>query len=92
MKVIMKKMCNTTYKTKKPPVIVRLCIMLLFTSSVVTGLLKRWELFGLCLGVLLMIVIGVCYMLLSTTIDERFDKLEELVKSKREDPKEENKQ
>ncbi len=82
----MKKM-SKTYKAKSPPLAIRLFTVVLLFASVVSGLLKRWDMFGLSLGVLLIIVILVCYILLSKTIDERFDKLEKLIKSKDEKPK-----
>ena len=87
----MKKM-SKTYKAKDPPIAIRLLTVLLLFVSVFSGLLKRWDLFGLSLGVLLIIVILVCYILLSTTIDERFDQLEKLIKLKDENPENEQKQ
>ena len=86
MKIIMKKM-STTYKAKTPPIAIRLFTVLLLFVSVFSGLLKRWDLFGLSLGVLLIIVILVCYIFLSKTINERFDQLEKLIKLKDEKPK-----
>ena len=80
------------YKAKSPPLIVRLLTVFLLCASVITGLLKRWDAFGLSLGVLLIIVILVCYELLSKTIDERFDQLEKLIKLKDENPENEQKQ
>ena len=93
--MVMKKMSKTyskTYKAKKPPIALRLLTVFLLFVSVFSGLLKRWDLFGLSLGVLLIILILVCYILLSTTIDERFDQLEKLIKSKDDKPKDEQKQ
>jgi hypothetical protein len=80
------------YRAKKPPLVFRLCMMFLFLSSVLTGLLKRWELFGLSLGVLLITLILVCYILLSMKIDERFDQLEKLIESKDDNVTDEQKE
>jgi hypothetical protein len=86
MKIIRKKV-SKTYEFKKPPLAVRLFTAFLLFASVFLGLLKRWDLFGLSLGVLLITVILVCYMFLGKTINERFDKLEKLIKSKDENSK-----
>ena len=86
MKYIMKKF-SKTYKAKTPPIAIRLLIVFLLFVSVFSGLLKRWDLFGLSFGVLLIIVILVCYIFLNKTIDERFDQLEKLIKLKDEKPK-----
>ena len=91
MKFIMKKMCKT-YKAKNPPIAIRLLTVFLLFVSVFSAILKRWDLFGLSLGVLLIVVILVCYILLSTTIDERFDQLEKLIESKGKEPKAEQKE
>ena len=88
----MKKKMSKTYKAKTPPIAIRLLTVFLLFVSFFLGLLKRWDLFGLSLGVLLIIVILVCYILLSTTIDERFDQLEKLIKLKDENPENEQKQ
>ena len=85
MKYIRKKM-SKTYKAKDPPIAFRLLTLFLLFVSVFSGLLKRWDLFGLSLGVLLAILILVCYVLLSTTIEERFDQLEKLIKLKDKNP------
>ena len=68
------------YKTKYPHLIVRLFTVFLLCVAVVTGLLKRWDAFGLSLGVLMIIVVFECYILLRVKMDERFDKLEKLIK------------
>lgn len=91
MKIIRKKI-TTTYKFKKPPLAVRLFTVFLLFASVFWLLLKRWDLFGLSLGVLLIIVILVCYIYLSQTINERFDRLEKLIKLKDENPKDQQNQ
>ncbi len=87
----MKKM-SKTYKAKDPPIAIRLLTVLLLFVSVFSGLLKRWDLFGLSLGTLSIIVILVCYILLSKTIDERFNQLEKLIRLKDENPKDGQKQ
>jgi len=69
------------YKAKYPFLIVRLFTVCLLCASVVTGLLERWDAFGLSLGVLIIIVVFECYILLSIKMDERFDKIEKLINS-----------
>ena len=80
------------YKAESPPIAIRLLAVFLLFAAGFTGLLKRWDVFGLCLSVLLLIVILVCYELLSKKIDERFDQLEKLIELKDKKPKAEQKQ
>ena len=68
------------YVAKCPPLIVRLLTVFLFALSVFSGVIKRWDLFGLSLVVLLIIVVLDCYRLLSLKIDKRFDELENFIK------------
>ena len=88
---IMKKV-SKTYKAERPPIAIRLLAVFLLFAAVFTGLLKRWDAFGLSLSVLLLIVILVCYELLSKKIDKRFDQLEKLIKLKDKKSKDEPKQ
>ena len=78
---------SETYKAKSPPIAIRLLTVVLLFISVIAGFFKLWEISGLSFGVLLIVVILVCYQLLSKTIDERFDKLEKLIELKDENSK-----
>ena len=66
---------------KCPTVVVRLITLLLFITSVLSGVLKRWDLFGISLAVLLIIVILECYRLLSLKFDERLNEIKSLFES-----------
>ena len=86
------KKVSETYKAKTPPVAIRLLTVVLLFISLIAGFFKLWEISGLSFGVLLIVVILVCYQLLSKTIDERFDKLEKLIKLKDQNSKDDPKQ
>ena len=83
---------SETYKAKSPPIAIRLLTVVLLFISVIAGFFKLWEISGLSFGVLLIVVILVCYQLLSKTIDERFDNLEKLIELKDENSKDYQKQ
>ena len=83
---------SETYKAKSPPIAIRLLTVVLLFISVIAGFFKLWEISGLSFGVLLIVVILVCYQLLSKTIDERFDNLEKLIELKDENSKDDQKQ
>ena len=68
------------YVAKCPAIMIRLLTVFLFILSVFFGQLERWDLFGISVVVLLLIVILECYRLLSQKIDKRFDELENLIK------------
>ena len=75
---------NKTYKAKSPPIAIRILLVFFLLVSLFFGLLKRWDGFGLSLGVLLIILITECHRLLSKKIDERFEQLENLINLKDE--------
>ena len=58
-----------------------LMVFLLLLSVVSVYFLKRWDIFSISLGALLIIVITEGHRLMSLKIDKRFDELENLIKS-----------
>ena len=87
------KKISKAYKAKSPPIAIRLLAVFLLFVSGFMGLFKRWDGFGLSLGALLILVILVCYELLSQTINERFEQLRKLIDERNnQQPKDEQEQ
>jgi len=69
-------------KPQCAPLAIRLLMVFLLLLSVVSVyFLKRWDIFSISLGALLIIVITEGHRLMSLKIDKRFDELENLIKS-----------
>ena len=80
------------YEAEKPHIVTRLFWVFLIIVSFLTGLFKAWLPFGLSLGVLLIALISESYRLLSKKIDQRFDRLEKLIKLGDENQEDEEKE